>query len=371
MRFLRKFIFLPIALLFVASSVLHAQYEFKSSWIMAEEGRAQQVFVGVKVLVGVDVKFSNLGSIPYIQGEDSAYTYEFNDGYINIQNPDGEFTSEFGFLYKNSTEGSDGNVDSFTLTRYRSSSIGESFESSFDYSTGWELGSRYDMWKLSNRLTMGFTVAGGFTPLRKKYANSEIIGELYKQTVTVPLSGPGITYVESGSYTGSRYGGPYILLDDLHFDTDYEELVTQILPDGSTVIVDALIDGKYELLGGLGTFRTGAYFDIYLTERLMLHFGVGLSISYLSFDFSVDQSLSSTTLSEPYRIQSNTSRGEWLPGVYAELNLVYRLNQRTSVYAGAQSHFIAESDPIVLDDVLMEVTMGSPTQLQAGFEFDF
>lgn len=361
---------MPAMLMFVVSTVLHAQYELKSSWIMAEEGRAQQIFVGSKVLVGIDVKFSNLGSMPYIQGEDSNYTFEFNDGYINIPNVDGDFTSDFGFLYSNATEGPDDNVESFTLTRYRSSSLGESYESSFDFSVGWELGSRYDMWKLSNRVTMGFTVAGGFTPLRENYS-ATVNGELYRQTVTVPLSGPQISYNDTGSYTGGRYGGPFIRLEDLDFDANFEELVTQILPGGEVIQIDSQVEGIYEVLGGLATVRTGTYFDIYLTERLLVHFGVGISASYLSFDFTVDQSLVSTTLGDLYRIRSNVNEGQWLLGAYAELNLVYRLNQRTAIYAGAQTHLMTEFESREVDDTVLEVTMGMPTQFQTGFEFDF
>lgn len=366
----RKFILLPASLLLLLSSVLQAQYELHSSWIMAEEGRGQQIFFGTRVLVGVDLTFSNLGEMPYIQGDESTSTYTFNDGYINVPNSDGDFTSEFGFNFQNATEGADGNVDSFTLSRYRSASIGESHSADLDFSTGWELGSRYDMWKLSNRLTVGFTVAGGFTPLREKYATT-IKGELFKQTVTIPISGPGIEFQNSGAYFGGLYGGSYILLDDLNFDPDSEERVTQILPGGEVIQVDSEVAGFYEFIGGMATFRSGTYLDIYLTKKLLLHFGIGLSASYLSYDFTVDQSLISSTLSSTYRIASNVNDGQWLVGAYAELNMIYRFNQKTSIYVGAQTHFISDFDDRELDDTVMELNMGSPTQLQAGFEFDF
>ena len=370
MRFPRKTTILLSLLAVSAGSLLHAQYEFKSSWIMAEEGRAQQMFFGATTLVGVDLKISNLGSMPYIQGDEALYTYEFNDGYIDIPFADGDFTSAFQFDYSNATENADGNVESFTLTRYRSESTGESYESSFDFSTGWELGSRYDMWKLSNRVTLGFTVAGGFTPLRKKYETT-VYGNLYRQTVTVPLNGPELAYQDSGTYLGSRYGGPYILLDDINFDADFEELVTQILPDGEVIQVPSEVLGKYYVVGGMGTFRTGTYLDIYLTERLLLHLGVGVSASYLSFDFTVDQTLISSTLATQYQRTATLDTGQWLMGAYAELNLVYRLNQRTSVYAGAQTHMMQKFKSKQLDQSVIDINLGSPTQFQTGFEFDF
>jgi len=338
---------------------------------MAEEGRAQQVFFGTKSLLGVDVTFKNLGEMPYIQGDDSNYTFEFNDGYIDIPFDNVDYTTRFQFLYKNAIEGSDGEVDAFTLTRYRSAGVGESFTKNMDFSTGWELGSHYDMWKLSNRVTVGFTVAGGFTPLRAKYHSTEIKGELYRQTVTVPVSGPGIEYTDTGTYTGSSYSGPYILIDNLNFDASIEERVSQVLADGSVVLIDALIDGTYELLGGIGTVRGGTYLDIYLTERLLLHLGVGFLASYLSYDFTVDQSLITSTLASSYEIKTNINEGQWLVGAYAEANLVYRLNQKTSVYAGAQAQFIQKFEERSVDDMIMDIRMGQSTQLQAGFEFDF
>ena len=368
MRFFGKITVLSALLAITTGSLLQAQYEFKSSWIMAEEGRAQQIFFGARTLIGIDIEYSNLGSIPYIQDDDSIYTYEFNDGYINIRNPEADFTTDFGFRFSNATEGPDNNVESFSLTRYRAESRGDSHESSFNGSTGWELGSRYDMWKLSNRVTLGFTVAGGFTPLRNTYTTTTY-GNLYQQTVTVPLSGIGIPYQEDDVYTGGPYGGPYIRLEDIVFDPDFEELVSQKLAGGEIILVDSEVLGTYQLIGGMGTIRTGTYLDIYLTEKLMLHLGVGISASYLSFDFSVDQDLISSIVS--YGASDEINEGEWLLGAYAELNLVYRLNQRTSLYAGAQSHIMQKLDKREVSNTTMEIKMGMPTQLQAGFEFDF
>lgn len=371
MRFSTQPIFVGILFSLSLGSSAFAQYPFQSSWILAEEGRAQQVFFNAKSLIGVDVSFSNLGEMPYIRGEDSRFTYQFNDGYIDLPSDDAEFTNSFLFSFANAVEGPDGNVESFNLTRYRSGSIGESYKEDLSFSTGWELGGRYDMWRLSNRVTMGFTVAGGFTPLQASYSSSDIKGELYRQTVNVPLSGPGIKYVDNGVYQGGVFGGPYVLLDDLAFDASIEERVSQLLADGSIVLVDALIAGNYELLGGIGTVRAGTHFDIYLTERLMLHFGIGIMASYLSYDFTVDQSLITSTLTESYRIRSTLDEGEWLVGGYAELNLLYRLNPKTAIYAGAQANFIQDFDGRSVDDMVLDIRVGTTTQLQAGFEFDF
>ncbi len=371
MRLSFKFILTGFFVSLSLGTSLFAQYPLQSSWILAEEGRAQQIFFGTKTLLGVDVTFSNLGSMPYVEGVDSSFTYVFNDGYIDVPNADADFTTRFQFDYSNATENADGYVDSFSLTRYRSGGIGESYTKNMDYSTGWELGSHYDMWKLSNRVTMGFTVAGGFTPLQASYHSTEIKGELYRQTVNVPLSGPPVDYIENGFYVGGGFSGPYVLLDDLNFDQSIEERVSQILADQSIVLVDALIDGNYQLLGGIGSVRTGTYLDIYLTERLILHLGVGVIASYLSYDFTVDQSLLTTTLTSSYRMVSNVNEGQWLVGGYAELNLIYKFNPKTSIYAGAQSHFVQDFDGRSVDDMVMDIRIGTSTQLQAGFEFDF
>jgi hypothetical protein len=349
---------------------LAAQYRMQSSWILAEEGRAQQVFVGAKVLAGVDIAFGNLGTMPYVKPEDAAHTYDFNDGYIDLQREDAQFTSSFAFNFANAVEGPDGNVESFSLTRYRSSSTGAQHEGSSDFSVGWELGSRYDMWRLSNRLVVGFTLAGGFTPLSQDYS-ATVEGDLFRQQVSVPLSGPRLPHQDSGNYRGGILGGSYIKISDLVFDPDSEERVTQVLPDGSIVDVPSTVTGNYKLLGGLGTVRMGAHLDYQLGERLFLHAGIGFSMSYLSVDFTVDQSLISSTLSEPYRVVSSLSDGEWLPGAYAELNLLYRLNQRTSFYAGAQKHLIKDFKQRSVDDVQLDVRLGQPTQFQAGLEFGF
>jgi hypothetical protein len=349
-----------------------AQYNIQSSWIMAEEGRAQQIFIGSKVLVGADLTFGNLGEMPYIQDDEADYTYEFNNGYINIGVDNADFTSDYRFNFEDAIEGPDGNVESFTLTRYRSAGRGIFETQSFDYSAGWELGSRYDMWKLNNHLTLGFTIAGGFSPLKADYSNV-VNGDLWVQSINVPVSGlGGITWRDSGSYTSSELGsGAYVLVDDLNFDPSQEKLVTQILPDGSVVIVDSEVDTTLKVRGGLGTVRTGTYLDIYITQKLLFHLGFGISASYFSYDFTVDQDLLTSTLSTPYTTTDSTNGGEWLVGVYGEANLVYRINQKTSIYAGAQTHFIQDTDPIYLEETTLDIKLGQPTQFQAGFEFDF
>jgi len=121
----------------------------------------------------------------------------------------------------------------------------------------------------------------------------------------------------------------------------------------------------------MGTFRAGTYFDYYLTERFLIHLGFGFSASYVSFDFTVDQSLISSTLASPYNVRTTESEGAWLMGAYAELNLVYKFSQKTAVFAGAQSHFIEELDSQQVDETVFDVRLGQPTQFQAGFDFDF
>jgi len=365
-----KLLLFATAIFVNSASLLLAQFEYRSSWILAGEGRTQRMFAGTRVLGSVDLSMQNLGVMPYIQGEDSPYTFEFNDGYINIPNEDGDFTSEFAFLYENAKEGGNGEVESFTLTRFRSGGVGETYESDFGFSAGWEIGSHYDVWRLTNKISVGFTVAGGFTPLREDYS-ATITGELFKQTVTVPLKGPAIDYQDSGTYNGAVLGGPYILLNDLGFDASFEERVSQVLADGTSVLVDSEVSGFYELLGGMGTVRFGTYLDYYLTERLMIHLGFGFSASYVSFDFTVDQSLISSTLATPYRVQSTESGGAWLMGAYAELNVVYRFSRKTAVYAGAQRHFIEDFETNTIDETVFDVRLGQPTQFQAGFDFDF
>ncbi len=353
----------------LTASQLWSQFEYRSSWILAQEGRKQKAFAGVKVLAGVDVSFNNLGVMPYIENEN--VTYPFNDGdFLHVPYPDGDFTTQFQFQFANATEGADGNVDTVTMSRFRAGGDGEDYKSNLDFSVGWELGSHYDVWRLSNKLSMGFTVAGGFTPLNADYETT-ISGELYRQTVTVPLNGPGIPYQDSGVYNGSPLGGPYILLDDILFDPNTEERVTQVLADGTVSLVDSEVEGIYTLNGGMGTFRVGTYFEYYLTEKLLIHLGLGLSASYVSFEFEVDQSLISSTLSSVYQVTSTINEGEWLLGAYAELNLVYRMNQKTSIYAGAQSHFIEDFKARKVDETIFDVRMGSPTQFQTGFELEF
>ncbi len=358
------------------TNALYAQYNFQSDWILAEEGQAVQGFVGATMITGISSRFSNLGEMPYIQysyddGETSNFTYEFNDGYINFPSEDSDYTTDFGFLFQNAVEGDDGYVESFRLSRYRSQNRGEYRDVSFDNVIGWEMGGRFDRWRLSNRTTLGFVAAAGFIPLSETIETS-VYGDLYVQEVDVTLQGPGLEYQETGSYTGSAYGGPKLSLTDLGFDESIESLVSQELADGSILIADAEIEGIYRLAGGVGMFRTGTYLDIYLTDNLLLHAGLGFSLSYLSYDFTVDQSLVSSTLSTDYQLTDNINDGQWIWGAYGELNLVYKLNAKTSLYVGAQKHFtLTDVESRDVDGVSFQVEFSSPTIFQTGFEFNF
>ena len=370
----RTFIVLGSSLLWSAN--LFSQYNFQSDWILAEEGRAVQGFVGATMITGISGKFSNLGEMPYIQfsyddGETSDYTYEFNDGYLNVGFDDSVYATDFAFLYQNAVEDEDGYVESFTLTRYRSESQGEYRDVNFDFSAGWEMGGRFDQWKLSNRTTLGFVVAAGFIPVSDR-VETTVYGNLYMQSMDVDVYGPKITYQETGTYVGSAYGGPKILLSELNFDSAVEDTVSQIMGDGTVVLAEAEIEGIYTFLGGIGMVRTGTYLDIYLTDNLLLHAGLGLSLSYFSYDFTVDQSLVSSTLSSTYELTDEVNDGQWIWGAYGELNLVYRLNSKTSLYLGAQKHLMmTEFESREIDGVQYDIDFGSPTIFQTGFEFNF
>ncbi len=339
---------------------------FESSWILPEEGRANKVFVNLHFVTGVSVEFGNLGEISFLDSDLEDLLLEFDDGFIKLSQADSAITSAYSFLERNATLNDDGDVESFTLSRFRTESLGTSLEKDIDMAPGWELGANYDIWKLTNRITTGFTAAVGFSAIRAEHRDT-IQARLIRERAIVDLSEPlpGIIG-NNGDFT--QGSGPQLNINDIRFEG--QTGVFQMI-NGELVEVLTDVRGVYEIEAAMGTVRLGPYLDIQLTDRLFLYVGFGFTGAYLSSDFTVSQSFSVPTTGRDRLVSETVSDGQWLIGGYAEINLLYKINEQTSIYAGAQSHFLSDFDTQTNNDTFAEIDISKPTYLQMGFELDF
>ncbi len=342
----------------------HAQMPFQGGWARGAN-EYMEFFVSAKYLTGTKVQLHNLGEMGYVRDSRSNYTHLFNDGWVNVLFPGSDRTSDFSFRFENAKGNDDGYVESFSLSRYRSSSLGTGYEAEQDFVPGWEVGIRLPGWNPTPRLRIGLLAGLSVNALEEDYS-ATVEGELFRQKLSVPVFGSEISMSSAGQYVGSPSSGPYILLSNLSFDPSTEEAVEQVLANGEVVNVPSSVTGKYGLDGILATVRGGFYMDYSLTPRWVVQAGLGLSMTYLWSEFKSDQTLVSSTLASAYQLIDTVRSDDYLIGGYGQLQLSYRLNERTSLYAGAEFHAVTEAKSNKKDATYADIDIGSPLYYSVG-----
>ena len=342
----------------------HAQMPFQGGWARGAN-EYMEFFVSAKYLTGTKVQLHNLGEMGYVRDSSFAYTHLFNDGWINVLFPGSDRTSAFSFRFENAEANDDGFVESFSLSRYRSSSLGTGYEAEQDFVPGWEVGVRFPGWNPTPRMRIGLLAGLGVNALEEDYS-ATIEGELFRQNLSVPVQGSEITMATSGYYVGSPSSGPYILLADLNFDPSTEERVEQVLANGEVVKVPSSVTGSYGLDGILATVRGGFYMDYSITPRWVVQAGLGVSMTYLWSEFTSDQTLVSSTLASAYQLIDTIRSDDYLIGGYGQLQLSYRLNERTSLYTGAEFHAVTEPKSNKKEATYADIDIGSPLYYSVG-----
>lgn len=333
-----------------------------------------RVFMSTRWMFGVDVRFDNIGTVEFQEGQTSSATGEriqFSDGFIEVDPVGSEVTSNFRFAYDNATVGQDGYVDSFSLTRYAAESRGEFIEDEADVGAGVEVGFQYLTTTFFNE-RVRFGVIGGLGINKIDTSqNSAVESDFFRQVATVTLENSQITPEDGGFYVGGPDGPVIDLSNGLVFDPGAIEQVQQELPGQGVVAVPGLVEGLFEVDGLSTGLRLGATAEARLFNNVLLEVGGGISAVYLYSDLTISQTLTNTILADDIQIQANQTDTEWFIGPYAEARLSYQFNRATRFFIGAQYMSAEESLRQDIGGVESRVVLNQPFWAEIGINIRF
>ena len=165
----------------------------------------------------------------------------------------------------------------------------------------------------------GFCYNGlGFSTSRTLSGNVTQLSDAFELGGIVPPLTP---------YAGT-FEGPGPLISDLPSRTY------------STIVGEATTLGKYEVDGGLYTFKIGPFLQIPIEDKFNVYCGLGLALGLANttFDFRESTTIPNVGTQNSRASGRNT---DLLAGFYASVMCAYTVAKDTSVFAGAQYQYLA------------------------------
>ena len=280
---------------------------------------------GVSYRVGFNIttKFKNLGGYtsPNNPGPATAGADHFYDDGYNRVDSNGNAGSKTTFWGYDNDSQHQGNT--IVMSSSSSAANGSSKERDGDPQHGAEITYNRQLGKIG-KAKWGVEAGFGFTDVTI-HDGATLFGNVMKtgDTYTFPDSFPPIVVPPAG-YRGPRDGqGTAPVLGDLPFRT-----VTRIA-NGARVAGNRNFDAD---IYGL---RVGPYLEIPLSERLALSMSGGLALLSVNSDFKYEETVS--IAGRPDQVHKGKgSHSDILPGGYFGANLLFALDERFNLSAGAQ-----------------------------------
>ncbi|MFO7726490.1 MAG: hypothetical protein R6V45_13205 [Oceanipulchritudo sp.] len=311
-----------------------------------------------RYLLKPDVTFQGLGSIPLrenfktegnlILGTERSI--EYDDGFLSqdyiqaalvegqaegeqaIPSPDGEATSNFGYI-------NDAQAESGALVFHNYASMSDpaaELSGSTDGSLGWEV--NYTKF-INPRRNLGIQVGFSFNGFDSRF-NDSISADLYVQEFRHEMADgaevPELPTTEDAD--GNTVQEPFrgdVVREDVESGDLLEWLASEesesLLEDGATV------DTTADLRTSMYNFRAGPTYNLALGQDFAFQVGAGLSAVYFSGQFSAYEILQNPGGGEnPSRGLVTTDSAEWQVGGYLDANAQYLFTERVSLFSGMQ-----------------------------------
>ena len=271
----------------------------------------------------ISAKFKNVGGYvsPNNPGPATAGTDHFyDDGYNRVDNNDnaGNKTTYWGYDNASQHQG-----ETIVMSSSSSAATGSSNERDGDPQHGFEITYNRQLGKIG-KAKWGVEAGLGFTDVTIRDGGT-LFGRVTKTSdaYTVPESFPPIL-VPPAPYRGPVDGhGTAPVLGDTPFRT-----VTRI-PRGATAT------GNRNFEADVYGLRVGPYLGIPLNERLALSLSGGLALLSIDSTFRYEETVSIAGLPAQTH-KGNGSHSEILAGGYFGANLLFTLDERINLSAGAQ-----------------------------------
>lgn len=386
---------LSLAVLLGSSSAVLAQRPvFRRT---ADEDKRSTVGFSARMLFGVNMDLSNLGTVTYPTLDDEDHVegqaeYLFSDGQLiidTITDAEGnvvpvDATSRFAFLYDNATIITDPTsfnsdqmvITDFSLSRYSSVSTGAVGAADDATNYGWEITYGYQFGKPDHRMRFGFMGGFAVNNLDFRYADT-VYGEAWKQTFTFTPTSPiyiGDNADLTGSWNSAEDGGPEIDFTNpsnlIDFDAPDERYYQWI--DGEYTAVDSEVAAAFDYDGILAMVRVGPTVSMRVIDNLNVELSAGIVGVYLSSRITLSQTIVNlpTTSIDPEDTFTET-RDDFLIGFFGEGSLRYQVTPRVGLYSSLMYMKVQDLKNTTIGDVDFDLSLQSPMFATAGLRLTF
>lgn len=337
-----------------------------------------------------DVGFTGLGTVSFLDNYEFAsndFTGEerltiYDDGFIaqdyiydnqvegNLTNSDRKPSPlTEGSTYYSYEDPSQLNVDDptkLTFHRYASAATDEVFEGSGSGAIGWEINyTKYINRKRNIGVQVGFAFDGYDSRFNETIGADLIVASFVHEALSGVIPDLGDPD-EDGNYTrfiGEKVRDNVDEGDPLSWLAS-EETVETLLSEGE---VDAFADFRSSLYN----FRAGPTYNVSFNKFSGLQVGAGVNAAYFTGRFSAYEVLMNPTGTQSLSNDlTTTEEAEWQVGGYLDANAYYNVNERVSVFSGAQVQ-TGSSYTQFNEERKVDVDFGTQVFIHAGFGIKF
>jgi len=288
-----------------------------------------RIGAGYAPVLGLEAKFEGLGRFrsPFSpQPLGGGTDYDYDDGFVHVDSSGNLGGLTWNWGYQHDSQYNPSGNGSIAMSITNSLATGSTDERGAA-ENGWEVFGYYDMGRLAfapfKAAPAGWGFCGGLQYARVNLGNGDSLATAL--VTTTDHFGLGGQVPPSAPYEGS-YFGPGVLLDDAPTRT-------------TTIGGQGLVVGSRELDADLFITRFGGYLQAPVTGKfsLMAEAGVNLGIASGSYEFHSATTVAGLGTQQSHGSDSTTSL---LPGVYAGLSGLYRLDDHWSVQGGARYQYL-------------------------------
>jgi hypothetical protein len=303
-----------------------------------------------------DVNFTGLGSVAFrdiyesssndFLGTDRITLYD--DGFISqdyiyeglvegsttsnerIPSPNTEGSTYYSYVDPSQLNSQD--PTKLTFHRYASEAPDEVFEGSGSGAIGWEINyTKYINRKRNIGVQVGFAFDGHDSRFNETIGADLIVASFVHEALSGVIPDLGDPD-ENGNYT--RYIG-----DQVRDNVDEGDPLSWLASEETveTLIGQGEVDAFADFRSSLYNFKAGPTYNLSFNKFAGLQLGAGINAVYFSGRFSAYEILMNPTGPESLSNDlTTTEEAEWQVGGYLDANAYYNLNERVSVFSGAQ-----------------------------------
>jgi cell division septation protein DedD len=249
---------------------------------------------------------------------------------------------------------------------------------------GWELQMGHSLGKIARKVDVSLVAGFTFSTFNSK-RTSGVQSQLMTVTdvfslngqavptsfpVTMPSAGTQYVYDSNGQIVYTPAGSPKTTSGDqsLLLAVNPTRTISSTNPDGTPTTTE--VQGIWQIKGAYYTFRLGPVFQLPLSERLKLSFGLGGAAVFAGSTYKSNETIVVEDLSTTVFDYEEKTHSVLLPAFYVDADAEFWLTERTGFYLGA-TYQKCQSFDQTLAGRSATIDLGSTSGITSGLTLRF